>query len=74
MSHLRAFPPLNGIVARRAVNVSGHDSLPDAAGADDRGDYSHSMVPGGFEVTSRTTRLTSSTSLVMRFEIRASRS
>jgi len=27
------------------------------------------MVPGGFDVTSRTTRLTSRTSLVMRFEI-----
>ena len=31
--------------------------------------YSHSMVPGGLEVTSRTTRLTSRTSLVMRVEI-----
>ena len=29
------------------------------------------MVPGGLEVTSRTTRLTSRTSLVMRFEILA---
>ena len=34
--------------------------------------HSHSMVPGGLLVTSRTTRLTSGTSLVMRFEIRAS--
>ena len=36
--------------------------------------HSHSMVPGGLEVTSSTTRLTSSTSLVIRLEIRASRS
>lgn len=36
--------------------------------------HSHSMVPGGFEVTSSTTRLTSRTSLVMRFEMRASTS
>ena len=34
-------------------------------------DYSHSMVPGGLLVQSRTTRLTSLTSLVMRVEIRA---
>ena len=33
------------------------------------GAHSHSMVPGGFEVTSRTTRLMSSTSLVIRFEM-----
>lgn len=37
-------------------------------------DYSHSMVPGGLLVTSRTTRLTSATSLVMRVEILASTS
>ncbi len=37
-------------------------------------DYSHSMVPGGLDVTSRTTRLISSTSLVMRLEILASNS
>ena len=36
--------------------------------------YSHSMVPGGLLVTSRTTRLMSRTSLVIRVEIRASRS
>src|SRR5665213_579611 len=30
--------------------------------------HSHSMVPGGFEVTSYTTRFTPRTSLVMRFE------
>ena len=36
--------------------------------------YSHSMVPGGLLVTSSTTRLTPSTSLVIRLEIRARRS
>ena len=33
--------------------------------------HSHSMVPGGFEVMSRVTRLTSATSLVMRVEMRS---
>jgi hypothetical protein len=37
-------------------------------------DYSHSMVPGGFEVTSYTTRLTPCTSLTMRVAIWPSRS
>lgn len=36
--------------------------------------HSHSMVPGGLEVTSSTTRLTSRTSFVMRVEILASTS
>jgi predicted nucleic acid-binding Zn-ribbon protein len=36
--------------------------------------YSHSIVPGGLLVTSRTTRFTSGTSLVIRVEIRASTS
>ena len=36
--------------------------------------YSHSMVPGGLLVMSRTTRLTSRTSLVIRVEIRSSTS
>lgn len=36
--------------------------------------HSHSMVAGGFDVTSSTTRLTSRTSFVMRFEIFASTS
>ena len=36
--------------------------------------YSHSIVPGGFDVTSRVTRLTPRTSLMMRFETRSSRS
>src|SRR5699024_4759149 len=36
--------------------------------------HSHSMVPGGLLVTSRTTRFTSGTSLVMRVEIFSSTS
>src|SRR3546814_3009617 len=36
--------------------------------------HSHSMVPGGFEVTSSVTRLTSATSLVIRVEIFSSTS
>src|SRR3954447_13059000 len=36
--------------------------------------HSHSMVPGGFDVTSRATRFTSRTSFVMRVEMRASTS
>lgn len=39
-----------------------------------RSTHSHSMVPGGFDVTSSTTRLTPGTSLVMRLEMRASTS
>lgn len=42
--------------------------------AGQRENHSHSMVPGGFEVTSSTTRLTSRTSFVMRLEILASTS
>ena len=47
---------------------------PGRPGARRRRRHSHSMVPGGLLVTSSTTRLTSRTSLVMRFEIRASTS
>ena len=36
--------------------------------------YSHSMVPGGFDVMSNTTRLTPFTSLTIRLLIRASTS
>ena len=39
-----------------------------------RGPYSHSIVPGGFDVMSRTTRLTSRISLIMREAICSSRS
>ncbi len=40
----------------------------------ERPSYSHSMVPGGFDVMSSVTRLTPSTSLMIRVEIRSSRS
>ena len=36
--------------------------------------YSHSIVPGGFDVMSRTTRLTSRISLIIREAMRSSRS
>ena len=36
--------------------------------------HSHSIVPGGFEVRSRVTRLTPGTSLMIRLETRSSRS
>ena len=36
--------------------------------------HSHSMVPGGLDVTSSTTRLTPSTSLMSRLAIRSTRS
>ena len=42
--------------------------------ADCLGRYSHSIVPGGLDVMSRTTRLTSRISLIMREAIRSSRS
>src|SRR5690606_25912618 len=52
-----------------------HGPKPTSAPGDRRrGRHSHSIVPGGLLVTSRTTRLTSGTSLVMRVEIRASTS
>lgn len=38
------------------------------------GPYSHSIVPGGFEVMSNATRLTPGTSLMMRLESRSSSS
>ena len=41
---------------------------------DARGRYSHSMVPGGFDVMSSTTRLTSRSSPIMRAAICSSRS
>ena len=51
-----------------------HGLLRSAPGVRRRPAHSHSMVPGGLLVTSRTTRLTSRTSLVMRVEILASTS
>ena len=52
------------------------DLLPelDKSLSETSGCYSHSMVAGGFEVASSTTRLTPGTSLVIRVEIFASTS
>ena len=66
--------------AARRVLISGHPGrltypkLGWILGATPLVRYSHSMVPGGLEVTSSTTRFTSLTSFVIRFEIFASRS
>ena len=38
------------------------------------GGYSHSMVPGGFDVTSKATRFTPGTSLMSRVDMRSSTS
>ena len=53
---------------------SGAQRVGEAAGSLRRDRYSHSIVPGGLLVTSRTTRLTSATSLVIRVEMRSSTS
>jgi hypothetical protein len=49
--------------SRPSSRLGGRSSAPVA--------HSHSMVPGGFEVMSRVTRLISRTSLVIRVEIRS---
>lgn len=55
----------NHLRGKRKLYASGRPS-----GAKPSALYSHSMVPGGLLVMSYTTRLTPSTSLTMRFEIR----
>src|SRR6218665_8457 len=62
--HPNTPPPADG--GRLPARVGGPPARGGAAGT-----YSHSIVPGGFEVTSSTTRLTSATSFVIRVEIRA---
>ena len=58
-------------LARAALRLlAGVD--PERAGG--VGGYSHSIVPGGFDVMSRTTRLTSRISLIIREAMRSSRS
>jgi hypothetical protein len=72
-STLRRFDTSPGSVESRLSGVQARPpgfrqaQSPDAI-------YSHSIVPGGLEVTSSTTRLTPSTSFVIRFEILASTS
>lgn len=60
---------------QQADGPNRHDvaSLPSSVGGSRHG-YSHSMVPGGFEVMSSTTRFTAGTSLMIRLLIRSSRS
>lgn len=63
----------NGLVdlMRHTWHVEGvYDNSGDSSGRR----HSHSMVPGGLLVTSKTTRLTPATSLVMRVEMRSSTS
>ena len=54
--------------AERNDNVNVAFSFASSVSTDNRR-YSHSMVPGGFEVMSYTTRFTPRTSFTMRFEI-----
>ena len=56
------------------ADAVGRSAVERASAASAECTHSHSMVPGGFDVTSSTTRFTSRTSFVMRFEIRASTS
>ena len=65
---------INFIKAAEEALRAGRDRARDGATEGGGPAHSHSMVPGGLEVTSSTTRLTSRTSLVMRVEIRASTS
>ena len=60
-----------------AFELVGVVEVPQPAEAGQRGarhPHSHSMVPGGFEVMSRATRFTPSTSLMMRVDMRSSSS
>ena len=65
----RGAPPINKSRPRPTNQGRGRgfESVRSAEGER----HSHSMVAGGLEVTSRTTRLTSGTELVMRVEMRA---
>ena len=54
-----------GLVSRSRYNEGRKNRRSDLVG------YSHSMVPGGFDVMSTVTRLTSRTSLVIRVETRS---
>ncbi len=76
-------PPSNLIfyfLARKKPPHSGYAHAPPSnlifyfLARSEKSSYSHSIVPGGFEVTSNTTRFTSETSFVIRFEIRANTS
>lgn len=67
-------PGVGSDIAYRSLTT--HHTGPRIHGIQQSGllPYSHSMVPGGLDVTSSTTRFTSRTSLVIRVEIRSSTS
>ena len=67
-SETLVYAPMGRLMLRRLAPPRQQD------GSVERRAYSHSMVPGGLEVTSYTTRFTSGTSLTMRLESLASRS
>ena len=64
----------SGRVSGLPARALGKRSSGSSGRGPERSGYSHSMVPGGLLVMSSTTRLTSGTSLVIRVEIRPSRS
>ena len=66
---LAALPPINK--SRPRPTKQGRGRGFESVSSAQRARHSHSMVAGGLEVTSRTTRLTSGTELVMRVEMRA---
>ena len=65
---------LGGCGGLRAGFLVGEVEQPRVLAAPRRHGHSHSMVPGGFDVTSSATRFTPSTSLMMREAIRSTRS
>src|SRR5690348_16057098 len=73
-----SFTLLNGAHIPPATNGSGHQSSfqhgGEAAVAWTASPYSHSIVPGGFDVMSYTTRLIPTISFTIRLEIRFSTS
>ena len=70
---LRRRPPRPSDAAEALVGGVEQPSVPTPA-APRRHGHSHSMVPGGFDVTSSATRFTPSTSLMMREAMRSTRS
>ena len=70
-------PPKEGHerdTSQRDNDDQNHSDRPRHGPSQSAPGYSHSMVPGGFDVTSRTTRFTPLTSLTMRREIVSTRS
>ena len=75
VGHAIGLPALLGLGGRRRAHVFvGHVEQACVLAAPRRHGHSHSMVPGGFDVTSSATRFTPSTSLMMREAIRSTRS